>query len=401
MTRAACTIVSLNYLPYARVLCASFLRHHPDSKFYVLLVDRLPQEVDLSSEEFELVLVEELGIRDFQSISFKYDILELNTNVKPTFLKSLLAQDIDQLVYLDPDIVVYQPLDSVFGAMAEHAIVLTPHSLSPDPDDIQSEVILLLGGVFNLGFVALKKSEEAERFLLWWESRCLGFAFNEPHKGMFVDQKWINLAPCFFDPVKILKDPACNMAYWNLHERTLTRNGDAWIVNGANRLAFFHFSGIRVDGGEEISKHNGRFSLTNRPDLRLLFEDYRAQLLQRGIREFKTYKYAFSFFDNGQYINRLVRSLYAANIEKFDGEDPFRSSSRFYSWARSARLLSARDTASSYNTGNYSKGDPRVRIIHFVLRMMLRVLGADRYTVLFKYLSHISILRNQSDVFAV
>jgi hypothetical protein len=396
MVRAACTIVSLNYLAYARTLCDSFLRFHPECKFYVLLVDRLPKDVDLSNEKFELVPVEELGIPNFQSIAFKYDILELNTNVKPTFLNALLARGIDQVVYLDPDIFVYRTLDSVFDALSDQSIVLSPHALSPNDD--QSELIVLSCGVFNLGFVAVKKCAETDRFLSWWENRCLNLAFNEPRTGMFVDQKWINLAPCFFDSVKILKNPGCNMAYWNLHERQMSQDGGVWMVNQSNPLEFFHFSGVSVDGGEKISKFTDRFNLTNRPDLRSVFEDYRAQLINHGFRDSSTAKYAFGVFDNGQYISRLARSMYAANLERFGGENPFSSSSKFYVWAKKARLFSVRDSANSYTLKSYSKGDPRLRLLNGLLRAALRVMGADRYTVLLKYLSHISILRNQSDV---
>jgi hypothetical protein len=398
MTQAACTIVSLNYLPYARVLCNSFLRHHPGWKFYVLLVDRLPKDIDLSQEEFEMVLVEDLGIPNFPSLAFKYDILELNTNVKPTFLKTLLARGIDQLVYLDPDIFVYRRLDSVIEAMADHAIVITPHVLSPISDDVQSEVVLLMGGVFNLGFVAVMKCAETERFLSWWEQRCFDFAYNEPRKGMFVDQKWINLVPCFFDSVKILKAPGCNMANWNLHERELSQEGDVWMVNRTSPLEFYHFSGVAVDSGEKLSRRKERFTLTNRPDLRTIYEDYRALLIQHGFREFQPIKYAFGAFDNGQYINRLTRSLYAANLDKFAGQDPFSGSSRVYAWAKFARLLSACDTANSYTSESYSKNDFRLRAMNAILRLALRILGADRYTVLMKYLGYVSILRNQRDV---
>ena len=400
MKRAACTIVSLNYLPYARVLCASYLHHHPDSAFYVLLVDRLADEMDLSGEDFELVLVEDLGIPDFRSLAFKYDVLELNTNVKPTFLKSILANGFDQVVYLDPDIFVYQKLQSVFSALDESSIVVTPHSLSPITDDVQSEVILLLGGVFNLGFVAVRKCEETDRFLSWWEQRCLSFAYNEPRKGMFVDQKWINLAPCFFEKVKILKVPGCNMAFWNLHERHLSFEGGMQIVNRTSVLEFFHFSGISVDGGDQLSRRKCPFNLANRADLRGIFEDYRARLIEEGHREFKVRKYAFGTFDNGQYINRLTRAMYAVNLDRFEGQDPFSCSSGFYAWAKSARLLSVRDTANSYSSETYPKADLRLRAIQFIFRIALRILGADRYTMLLKYLSYVSILRNQNEVFS-
>ena len=401
MRRAACTIVSLNYLPYARVLCTSYLRHHPGWAFYVLLVDRLPGGVDLAQEEFGLELVENLEIPNFQSVAFKYDVLELNTNVKPTFLKSLFARGFDQVVYLDPDIFVYQELESVFSALQEHAIVVTPHSLSPNPDDIQSEVIFLMGGVFNLGFVALSKCAETDRFLSWWEQRCLDFAYNEPRKGMFVDQKWMNLVPCFFDKVKILKQPGCNMAFWNLHERHLSSENGSLTVNQTCPLEFFHFSGISVDGGDQLSRRRCPYTLANRPDLRPIYEDYRARLLQSGFREFKTRGYAFGTFENGQHINHLTRSLFAANIGRFEGEDPFNCSSRFYAWAKSSRLLSARDSSNSYSSETYSKGDFRLRMVHSMFRLALRILGADRYSVLLKYLSYVSILRNQRDVFTV
>jgi hypothetical protein len=396
MARAACTIVSLNYLAYARTLCDSFLRFHPECKFYVLLVDRLPKDVDLSNEKFELVQVEELGIPNFQSVAFKYDILELNTNVKPTFLKALLARGIDQVVYLDPDIFVYRTLDSVFDALSDQSIVLSPHALSPNDD--QSELIFLSCGVFNLGFVAVKKCAETDRFLSWWENRCLNLAFSEQRTGLFVDQKWTNLVPCFFDSVKILKNPGCNMAYWNLHERQLSQAGDVWMVNQSNPLEFFHFSGISVDGGERISKFTDRFDLINRPELRTILEDYRAKLIDNGFRNSYSGKYAFGVFDNGQYISRLARSIYAANLDRFSGENPFSSSSKFYLWAKKTRLLCARDSANSYTLRSYSKVDLRLRLLHALLRVMLRLMGAERYTVMLKYLSHISILRNQSDV---
>ncbi len=398
MTRAACTIVSLNYLPYARVLCDSFLRHHPAWKFYVLLVDRLPSDFERLSERFEIITVEELNIKDFSSLAFKYDILELNTSVKPTFLKTLLARDIDQVVYLDPDILICNVIDSVLDALAGHAIVLSPHALSPSPDDGQSELIALWSGVFNLGFIAVKRCVEADRFLSWWENRCHKLAFNERRAGMFVDQKWISLVPCFFDPVKILRNPGCNMAHWNLHERQLSRDGDIWMVNCRYPLEFFHFSGLSVDGGDEISKFTGRYNLANRADLRLIFEEYRSQLIDNGFRDYCSATYAFGAFDNGQYINRLVRSIYAANLKRFGGDNPFSSSSHIYIWAKRRRLFSARDSAGSYKLKSYLKNDPRLRVLNAILRVALRILGADRYTVLLKYLSHISILRNQSDV---
>src|SRR5689334_8097161 len=90
--RAACTIVSANYFAFARTVAESFLAQHPDETFVVLIVDCHCEAIDQVAKEaaFRVIYVEELPISDFRSIAFKYDILELNTNVKPTLLKTLL-----------------------------------------------------------------------------------------------------------------------------------------------------------------------------------------------------------------------------------------------------------------------------------------------------------------------
>jgi hypothetical protein len=398
MIRAACTIVSLNYLPYARVLCESFLSFHPDCKFYVLLVDRLPKDFDLSGERFDLVLVEDLRIPNFESVAFKYDILELNTNVKPTFLKSLLARGIDQLIYLDPDICIYASLSFIYDAVSSSSVALTPHSLSPNREDIASDVNLLALGIFNLGFIAVSKSHEACHFLNWWEDNCLNAGFSDPAGGLFVDQKWVNLAPCFLDSLKILKHPGCNVAYWNLHERIVEWDGSRWTVNSASEVVFYHFSGISVDGGNRISKHLDRLDLTLRPDMAKLFEEYRENALRHGIREFVRLPYAFGTFNNGRLINKLARSVYAANLAQFAEHNPFDSSGPFYIRAEEAGLLSGKDSSSTYTRKKYSEGGWKVRMLNWLLRTCLRIIGADRYTVLMKYLAFISRLRNQPEL---
>jgi hypothetical protein len=398
MIRAACTIVSLNYLPYARTLCDSFLQFHPSDKFYVLLVDRLPAGFDVSNEKFELVLVEELGIPDFEAVAFKYGILELNTNVKPTFLKKILRDGVDQVVYFDPDILVCSALDPVYGALTSNSIVLTPHCTSPNEGGPYAETLLLIDGVFNLGFIAISKTAETEYFLHWWEKRCLTLGYNERWSGLFVDQKWINLVPCYFNSVHVLKHAGCNVAYWNIHERTLGKSGGSWTVNQATPLIFFHFSGVSVDGDSRISKHTDQFDLATRPDLRELFADYRKLVVENGIREFARYRYAFGYFDNGVIVNKLQRAAFAANLQSFAKTNPFDSKGHFYRWARKQDLQSSEDSSEKYGRKAYSKADIRIRFVNAMMRLTLRLLGADRYTILMKYLEYASILRNQKDI---
>lgn len=398
MIRAACTIVSLNYLPYARTLCESFLSFHPDYRFYILLVDRLPPDLDLSREKFQIMLVEDLGIRQFPAVAFKYGVLELNTNVKPTFLKRLFADGVDQVAYLDPDILICAPLDSIYEALATSDIVLTPHCTSPNQGGSYAETLLLVDGVFNLGFIGLSGREEALAFLDWWEERCLTLGYNERWSGLFVDQKWINLVPCYFNSVLILKHAGCNVAYWNLHERTLTKTGSSWTVNQTVPLVFFHFSGMSVDGGEAISKHTDQFDLKSRPDLASLFAHYRDLLARNGIRDIGHHAYAFGVFTNGARVTKLQRAAFAANSNLFGFTNPFDSEGPFYRWLEFNHLSSEQDSSDRYGRKAYDSRDFKVRAVTRIMRLALRLLGTDRYTILMKYLEYASVLRNQRDI---
>lgn len=400
MTRAACTIVSLNYLPYARVLCESFLRFHPDCKFYVLLVDILPKDFDVSGEQFELVVAKDLGIPDFPSVAFKFDILELNTNVKPTFLKSLIGQGIHQLIYFDPDICIYNDVEFVFNLLETYSIVLTPHCTSPAPEhDRNLEQAFLLLGIFNLGFLAVSAEPEAVKFLSWWEQRCLSSGFDEKTTGLFVDQKWANLIPCLFSNVHILKHCGCNVAYWNLFERHISSSAGDLLVNGKQPLVFFHFSGVDLRDNEKVStRGSSRSTLGDRPDLEVVFKNYKQSVRAKRLSDSVQAKYAFGTFSNGMPIPRLVRRLYASSLcdRAFTG-DPFNSDGEFYKFAKKAHLLGQLDKHA--DTKGAHKSAFRLKVLRRVFKSILRVLGVERYTALLGYFSTLSVLRNQITLF--
>ena len=80
---AAFTICSNNYLAYAVTLLKSVKKFHPDLDCFLCLVDEKLTYPSLYEHDFDVVLARELEIPDFYCFSFQYDVLELNTAVKP------------------------------------------------------------------------------------------------------------------------------------------------------------------------------------------------------------------------------------------------------------------------------------------------------------------------------
>lgn len=442
---AACTIVSPNYLPFARVLSRSYLEHHPDHRFFVLLVADTADPTPFDAEPFETVILHEIGLPDLRAAAMMYDILELNTNVKPAFLLHLMERcGAERVVYLDPDIKVYSPLTPVLAALeAGASTVLTPHITEPITDArAPSEQDFLYNGTYNLGFFAARRCSEARRLLAWWSERCLNLGFSEGRTGLFVDQKWINLAPGLFADVAIVRDVGCNMAYWNLHERRLTDSNPtlrtaateaddeeagheaaliddraqasaavaiaqpavrlqataaaAYLVNGASPLRFFHFSGIDRNDPGQISRSTDRFTLAERPDLRAVFADYRAALARESGTPAEQTPYGFDRLSDGTAVTRLARRIYSTHRARWEGHDPFAAEGEFARFAKRLGLVAGKVTAAKSTWREFDPRDRRVLLVHRLLWTALRALGPNRYELLMRYLGHITVLRNQS-----
>jgi glycosyltransferase involved in cell wall biosynthesis len=309
--RAVCTIVSNNYLAYARVFAESYLEHHPDARIFTCVVDRRDPEVPYESFPFTTIFADELGIPAFLNFAFRYSILELNTAVKPYLLAHLRERHgISRALYFDPDILVLRPLPELWEALDEHAMLLTPHLTQPlDESQRALERQVLMAGVYNLGFLGLRLDGSTERFLAWWQDRLYRFCLSDIHHGLFVDQSWMDLAPCLVDGVRVLRSPAYNVAYWNLPYRTPERVEGGWRVEG-EPLGFFHFSGVDVRDIDRVSKHQDGIHLSRRPELRPLFEHYRELLLAAGHERLRHRPYGYGTFSGRAVpVNWVARRL--------------------------------------------------------------------------------------------
>src|SRR5918997_1627195 len=242
----ACTIVARNYLPAARVLVKSYLRHHPGGHFVVAVIDGdRPYPDGGVLPGARLLGPGALGIdgETYLRMATAYTVMELATAVKPFLLRTLRSSS-DVVVYLDPDIEVYSALHGVIALAAEHGIVLTPHNLEPMPRD---------------GVVA-------------------------PEQQLFTDQRWVDCVPGLFGH-HVARDPGLNVAYWNAWERPLSRDADATMRAAGEPLRFVHFSGYRPERPWLLSSHcarDPRVLLSDYPMLRELCDGYGRALRAAG-----------------------------------------------------------------------------------------------------------------------
>ncbi len=82
------TLCSNNYLAQAQVLGNSLKQFHPESNFIIGLVDEKIKEIDYSRIPFEVLPVSSIEPK-LDELLTKYDIIELNTCIKPAMFEYL------------------------------------------------------------------------------------------------------------------------------------------------------------------------------------------------------------------------------------------------------------------------------------------------------------------------
>jgi hypothetical protein len=285
VTYAAGTVVTSDYLPWARVLSQSFAEHNPGAAFTVLVLDNPKPDQLRADDRFELVGPQDVDIDPiaYEWMATIYDGFELSCALKPWLLRHLL-RDADAALYLDSDIFVCGSLEHIAGRASANGLVLSPHRLEPPPaDGLQpNEDTFLRLGQFNGGFLAVGQSAGA--FLDWWGQRlvhdCVHHTEADPLR--FVDQRWLDLTVNYFE-VDVLRDRGANVAYWNLDTRALERGSDGYMVDG-EPLRFMHLSGFDPCEPGRLTKHPARVEANHSPALAQICREYAAALADAGVQ---------------------------------------------------------------------------------------------------------------------
>ncbi len=289
---------------------ASVKEQCADAKLIVVICDTegglIPE-----NEIFDMVNIKDLDVDDFAEFVFRYNILELNTAVKPFAFAKFIAEGYSNVIYFDPDIRVFSTLDDMCAVISQNNVVLTPHLTGELDDGMRpNEVDILRAGTYNLGYIGVNNSDESVKFLDWWMRRLRTLCVNDVARGLFVDQKWMELAPSLFEGVYINQNSGWNVAYWNLNHRQISKgeNGQ-YLVNSAP-LVFIHYSGFKHKDNI-LSIHQNRFDFDNCGDVvSELFKLYSSELFANDADDVSNIEYGYGKYADGSSLPNFLRETY-------------------------------------------------------------------------------------------
>lgn len=387
------TSAAVNYLPKVRLLCESIRRYHPEFVVHLALADDAPDvEERLGPLVDDVIRIKDLQIPNERSWIFQHSVVELSCALKPFVVRHLLRQKHDgNILYFDPDIVLFSRLDDLLDEFQSASILLTPHLTMPEATlegIAANELDSLRHGVFNLGFIGVGNDAHGRAFADWWAQRTYHFCVDDVGGGPFNDQKWIDFAPIFFEGVKILKGTRHNVAPWNLSMRKVEGSFAGGFVVDGKPLGFYHFTGFDAGAHRIMMQLFAR----NNAATHDLVDWYERRTASNGHARAR---WAYDDFSNGAPITRAHRIVYRKRVDlQRRYPDPFDSNGRssYYAWFKRhalfehPTLMDRRPIWRALSTlwrfawsyGSVLMSDPRYG--EEILRKAWRVLRAEGYS---------------------
>ena len=237
-----CTIITADYLPFAKVLHTSLKKYDPDVSLQVLIVDKNDSP---SAENFVIHSVDSVLTSPVaKGIYKKYahtNPSQFRWALKPVLISYLLQKGFDKVIFIDGDMYFVSHFSFLFEELDKSNILLTPHWANLDPFENEGSLKdVLRGGLYNAGFVGVHKN--GIEAVNWWAEMCHYKTEEDPEQGLFFDQKYLNILPVQFDGVKIIKHQGCNLASWNVQTSKREIINGKLTINGKFEPVFIHFN---------------------------------------------------------------------------------------------------------------------------------------------------------------
>jgi hypothetical protein len=248
-----CTISTRSHLFKSLALADSLNRF--GYQLAILVVDELDYSIHSNKKDVLIsnltAIKESTGIAIIKKYRHKKD--KLRWALKPIWLIQLLHK-YEKVIYVDNDTFFYADPSFLFDELNHHKILLSPHFYPAEPENKQNWLEANFKvGLYNAGFIGANK--QAKEILHWWSKCCLYKITKSTSRGLFDDQKYLDLLPIKFENILIIKHKGCNLAGWNSINYSLEGDKMSLIINGKYPIIFIHFANLSL---REFSKNGSK-----------------------------------------------------------------------------------------------------------------------------------------------
>jgi hypothetical protein len=241
--RHYCTYFDEGFLAQGVALWRSLHEHDSGAVLWVLALDDLTANVlrGLQHDRLRVGTLAEIEAADPSLVTAKANRsrVEYYFTLSPCWPRHLFRAhpEIDRLVYVDADMLFFSSAQPIWDELERGDVLFCAHRF---PDFLRHYE---KHGVFNVGVLGWRRSENGLACLEWWRERCLEWCYDRLEGDRYADQKYLEQWPRRFRNVVESAHPGINLAPWN------------WM----NHRYEFPPGGVRVDGQPLVIFHFARF----------------------------------------------------------------------------------------------------------------------------------------------
>lgn len=244
MNKYFCTLFDSNYLPQAKSLHSSLIRHLDNTILYMFCMDEKSFN-QLSIQNLKNVTL--VSYKSLESIFPQLLIAKTNrSNVEYFYTCSPLIcsyvfktnPNVELITYLDSDIYFFDSPLPLLEEMNEFSIGIIDHKFNFFTKRNKKY------GNFNVGWVSFKRDKNGMLCLEDWSKKCLEWCYQKLEPTRYADQKYLDYWQNDFEQVKIIENIGANLAIWNIGNYYLSCKEDKILVNNTP-LIFYHFANLK------------------------------------------------------------------------------------------------------------------------------------------------------------
>jgi hypothetical protein len=306
---AFCTYFDRNYIPQGLALYRSLIRTRPSAELWILCLDDAVASIiaSLRLPGVRIVSVDDLigfepRLRDARENRPALEFFYACTPQLMRYVGAEAGAAAGGVAYIDADVYLYRDPMAIYTEAPGAEILLMEHR-SGDPG-LETQ-----RGRFNVCFVHIASTPEADRALDWWGERTLeSTAMDEETWG---DQKYLDQFPELFRSVGILRSPAATLAPWNVWQHVVTNDVSGQVSADGRPLIAYHFARLLVVGPHLFSP--ARREWLPREVLRLIYRPY-AREIRQSFSQIRSVAPDYSVGHNRKNRRGLILGLLAGRV---------------------------------------------------------------------------------------
>lgn len=245
------TYFDKNYLAKGLTLITSLQEHDPGCRVDVVCLDKETRQALLrlnmpGVRPVDIALIEK-NDPELNKVKGERPLVEYYWSLTPAVVLRLL-EDMPQgevLTYVDADLYFLASPQPIFDEMEKADVLIHGHNFS---DDLQ---YLEKFGLYNVGLMCFRASEEGFKVLRWWRKKCPEWCGNyideDPEGGTrFGDQKYLERFANISSAVRVCGHPGVGVAPWNHTKFPLTRNPAGQLCVAGQPVIMYHYHSFAV-----------------------------------------------------------------------------------------------------------------------------------------------------------